>query len=408
MITRRSFIILLTLGLVTLAGCGTRSVELVLVAPDLAMDRDVAETLARYVGEESGIRIRLVPRPDGQTPVEAVASGHADLAFAANLQTYRPDITTIMPVYPTVLHFLVRDDRASTKFEEMFSGARIYGGNEGAASLEVVTRLLDFFGVSVDQVTFVGQEARDQADIVVVYAPVLPNQVPELEGFRLVSFGRPDDIGHGGLLDRATLFNPYMRPFIIPVGTYGNLTPEPVATVAVDKLLVARPDLDEAVAYDLVAEVLRLRPALASARPSVLGNLDDDFGDGHFSFSLHPGSRAYVDRDEPTWVERYSGVAEVLVTLFVASISGLIAVINVYRIRRKNRIDRFYGEVFAIREAVSKTASAEERAAAIRSLKQLQKRAYDMLVDEKLAADNSFQIFISLSNDAIREMSDRK
>jgi hypothetical protein len=37
----------------------------------------------------------------------------------------------------------------------------------------------------------------------------------------------------------------------------------------------------------------------------------------------------------------------------------------------------------------------------------LQDRAYDMLIHEKLAADESFRIFITLSNDIIAELDDR-
>jgi hypothetical protein len=231
--------------------------------------------------------------------------------------------------------------------------------------------------------------------------------VPGLEGFRLVSLGTPDDIGRGGVIDRAMLMTPQMRPFIIPEGTYGDMTPRPVATVAIDKLLVARADTPEAVAYDLISEVFRLRPALMSEQPSVFGRLDDDFDQSHFSFSLHAGARAYVDRNEPSWMERYSGVAEVLVTLLVALVSGTFAAVNIYRIRRKNRIDEFYDAVFAIRQRLCDSTDAAARAAGIDELRSLQKRAYDMLVDEKLAADDSFQIFVSLSNDAIRELGTR-
>jgi hypothetical protein len=36
----------------------------------------------------------------------------------------------------------------------------------------------------------------------------------------------------------------------------------------------------------------------------------------------------------------------------------------------------------------------------------LQNTAFDLLVDEKLAADESFRIFITLSNDVLQQLSD--
>lgn len=390
-----------------LGGCSPGTTELDMIAPDLEVDREIAETLAALVAEESGIRIRLVDRPEGQTVIEALASGYAELAIAENNLAYRPDVTTIMPLYPTVLHFLVRSEQLGTDYVAVFSGARIFAGAEGSTSRLLVERLLTFIGVPSDQVTFLKGSERSEADVIVVHAPVKPGLVPGLEGFRLVSLGTPEEIGRGGIIDRVMLMNPQMRPFIIPAGTYGDIAPEPVATVAIDKLLVARADVPEAVAYDLISEVFRLRPALLSEQPSVFGRLDDNFDQAHFAFSLHTGARAYVDRNEPSWMERYSGVAEVVVTLFVASLSGVFAAVNIYRIRRKNRIDEFYHAVFAVRQRAGDSADRAARAAAIDELRALQKRAYDMLVDEKLAADDSFQIFVSLSNDAIRELGTR-
>jgi TRAP-type uncharacterized transport system substrate-binding protein len=58
--------------------------------------------------------------------------------------------------------------------------------------------------------------------------------------------GKAEDIGSGSSVDAAVLLNPHFRPFVIPIGTYGTLTPEPAVTVAVDKILVARRDLDSA------------------------------------------------------------------------------------------------------------------------------------------------------------------
>ena len=79
--------------------------------------------------------------------------------------------------------------------------------------------------------------------------------------------GTPQEIGNGGTVDAAVLLNPHFRPFVIPVGTYGESTPEPIVTIAVDKILVTRSDLDSAVVYDLISDILRLRPALAAKRP---------------------------------------------------------------------------------------------------------------------------------------------
>jgi len=175
-------------------------------------------------------------------------------------------------------------------------------------------------------------------------------------------------------------------------------------TLAVDKMLVARRDVPATVIYDLIGEILRLQPALAASNPLLFHALDDDFDSTDSTFILHPGSLAYTRRDEPSVYERYSGIAEVAVTMFFALLSGVFAGVRIYNIRRKNRIDKFYSAAIALRQTIHESTPMDERRDAISRLRALQTEAFEMLVDEKLAADESFRIFITLSNDIIKEL----
>jgi hypothetical protein len=199
-----------------------------------------------------------------------------------------------------------------------------------------------------------------------------------------------------------------MSAFVIPVDTYKNMVPEPVVTLAVDKLLVANPDVPAAAIYDLISEIRRLQPALASNRPMLFAHLNEEFDAGNSTFVLHPGSQAFTQRDEPDVYERYSGVAEVLVTLVIGLVSGTYAIVQIYNRRRKNRIDVFYTRAIAIRDSITVDSSGSERAAAIEEVRKLQNSAFAMLVDEKVAADDSFRIFVTLSNDILTELGARR
>jgi hypothetical protein len=274
----------------------------------------------------------------------------------------------------------------------------------------MLTEIMEGMALRAEDIDFVdGTEALP--DVSVVYVPVMPENIRAvLEGFgatgryRLLSFGSPDEIGTGSVVDRAVLLNPRLQPFVIPVGTYGDIPEEPVLTLAVDKLLVARPGLDAASVYDLIGEIRRLQPALAASYPLLFSGLREEFDAAGSSFVLHPGAQAFTQRDAPTFYERYSGVAEVLVTLVIGLISGGYAIIQIYNRRRKNRIDGFYKEVMAVRDSVSERSPAAERSAAVERVRALQNEAFDMLMREKLAADESFRIFVTLSNDIIAQL----
>jgi len=258
-----------------------------------------------------------------------------------------------------------------------------------------------------DAYSYVEQPAAgtaDSPDVVVVFAPISPQRVAQLDGYRLFSIGSPADIGTGSAIDAATALNPPLRPYIIPATLYGDATPEPIVTVAVDKLLVARSDLDPSVVYDLVNEIRRLRPALAATRPGLFEQLADDFDVSRSTFVVHAGTQDFLQRSEPTIYERYSGVAEVVVTLLIALVSVMVAGIRIFNMRRKNRIDRFYAAAIQIRDSIGDASNNNDRAQAVDKVRDLQNDAFDQLVDEKLAADESFRIFITLSNDILVQL----
>lgn len=397
--------------LLVLSGCAEQGNTFRLLVPAQPFDREVAAELVDVFEQNSRHRIELVPMPAGfETALDALESGHADLALTSNTQLFRQGITTVMPFYPTVLHILVRRERSAGSAEELLRGATVNAGPVGSASRQLMSEIMTGLDIAAGDVTFVDSAAA-LPDVNLVYLPISPEQIrgvlehADIAGrYRFLSFGSPEDIGTGGEVDRAVLLNPRLSPFVIPVGTYGDLPEVPVLTLAVDKLLVSRPDLDSAMVYDLIGEIRRLQPALAAKRPFLFRDLGAEFDASGSTFVLHPGSQAFAVRDEPTFYERYSGVAEVLVTLVIGLISGGYAVVQIYNRRRKNRIDGFYADVMKIRDSINERSSANERAAAVERVRELQNTAFDMLISEKLAADESFRIFVTLSNDIVDQI----
>jgi DNA-binding transcriptional LysR family regulator len=65
--------------------------------------------------QNSRHRIEVVPVPAGfETPLDALEAGYADLALTSNAQPYRKGITTVMPLYPTVLPYTCCEGPPST------------------------------------------------------------------------------------------------------------------------------------------------------------------------------------------------------------------------------------------------------------------------------------------------------
>lgn len=390
--------------LLSASACDTPRHDLELVTPASPVDREIAQELTSLLNGESSFHLTMTASPmTGRKALEAIVDGDADIALVSNYLEFRDDIATIMPLYPTVLHIAHRNGTDVQVGPDMFRGKTVYAGEEGSASRQLFERITEGMGLGRDDYEFIA-DSSTLPDVAVVFGPISPERFLQLPGYVLSSLGSPQDIGSGGIIDAAVLLNPSFISFIIPEGTYGPATPGPVVTVAVDKILVARSDLDESLVYDLINDVLRLRPALAGMRPGIFQQLTEDFDTSRSTFIVHPGTQAYLQRSEPTVYERYSGVAEVVVTLIIALVSALYAVLSVLRARRKNRIDRFYLEIIDIRNSCKGSTDPAELQQAIARIEQLQDEAFDLLVHEKLAADESFRIFVTLSNDVLRKL----
>jgi hypothetical protein len=221
----------------------------------------------------------------------------------------------------------------------------------------------------------------------------------------MFSLSDPDAIGAGSPVDAMTLMNPALQPFILPSGVYGELTPHPIVTVAVDKILVTTTETDEPTIYDLANHIERLRPALTALNPAAFRA--SDHSTNQYTYMFHPGAQAFRARDEPNLLERYSGVAEVTITLLIGVISGMYAVAQIYGRRRKNRIDRFYAEVLALRKYGLSASDNETREQTIRDLMSLEEQAFERLINEEIAADDSFRIFTELNKEAIEDVRNR-
>ena len=390
--------------LVLLTGCARSPADLRFVTPISPIDQKIATDFVDLLDRESAVRIELTPTPLSETlALDALASGTADIALVSNNMPFRKGIATVMPLYPTVLHIGYTGDANVMDGPEALKGSTVFAGPPGSASRLMFERIVKRLGLSEEDFSYVDVE-DEIPDVVVVFAPISPDRLAEYPEFKLSSLGSPQGIGQGSLVDAAVLLNPTLRPFVIPVGTYGDATPEPVLTVAVDKMLVARTSLERLVVYDLINEIHRLRPAISAQRPGLFQDFSDDLDTGRSTFILHPGTLAYLQRSAPSVYERYSGIAELAVTVLIALVGAIFAGIRFFRRRRKNRIDTFYSETIRLRNSVTEEGGLEERAAVIAKIRQLQNTAFELLIDEKLAADESFRIFVTLTNDALQQL----
>ena len=401
---RRRPLFILAIATSILFACEPAPTELRLITPKSPLGQDIAADFASLLGDNSGVNITLVPAPEDEpTVLASLASGAGDLAIITDIMPFRDDVATVMPLFPTVLHVVYRKGRAASNADELLMGANVYAGPPGSSARFMLEQVSIRNGLAEDGFTYV-DSVEEEPDVIVVFAPISPDRLRGFSNYQMYNMGKPEDVGTGAAIDSITLLQPRFEAFVIPTGTYGALTPEPILTISVNQLLVARRDLDRTVAYDLVHDLVGLRPALVALRPGLFSDVSGDFDPSTSTFIIHSGALDYIQRDAPSVYERYSGIAEVMVTILVGVISAGFAGMRIYRMRRKNLIDTFYSAVIAIKKTIDDSITAKQREEKTREIRTLQLEAFDLLVDEKLAADESFRIFITLSNDVLRQL----
>ncbi len=106
---RHSQLFLLAVAATLLLGCGQSQTELRLITPKSPIDQLIAKDFAKLLGRESAVNIALVPTPeDEETVLDSLAPDDGDIAIITNNMPFRPDIATVMPLYPSVLHIAYR------------------------------------------------------------------------------------------------------------------------------------------------------------------------------------------------------------------------------------------------------------------------------------------------------------
>ncbi len=380
-----------------------------LVLPIVPIDREIADEFALLLDEQADVTIRQVQlsEPD-KGELHALLQGEADLAMVSNKAAFHPDIMTVIPLYPRVLHIAHRVGLAADDLETLLLAGSVDAGPPGSTARQFLEQSLSLFEMAAEQIRFVDTDGC--ADVIVLYAPISSKVSAPLEQcgeYLLFSLGDLDELGRGSLVDALMLQNPRVRPFVIPRRIYGDLAPDPLVTLAVDQLLVAHESVPEADIYDLMSEIQRLQHAIADQHPAIFDNLSESFSGSKSTFALHQGTQSFIERDEPDLIERYSGVAEVLVTLFVGIVSGGYAMFRLYQVRQKDRIDRFYEQILSIRDSLAGENPPDYESVRVQ-VRDLQDRALTLLIDEKLAGDESFRIFIELGNDLLDDVRSHK
>ena len=376
----------------TLSACEWRSQQIRIHSRgSLAIEPEVMQLV---FDEQSGLHPVSASLPDGMPCVEALAADLADLCLEDNSATFVEGVRAVLPIHESVLHVFMRDDFEPADPERPLKGTSVHVLDSASAGLDLVQFLADRQGLKPGDYTLANALEPVELDVILYLGPIDPlNRKLHFPGYQLVSADSSLSLKLRLSNESLSYTIPNMVPVMIPRHTYdlpGN--DKPVQTVAVDTLLLTRKTVPEDVIYKLAKVLVQQKPRFTAISPHLFAGISESFDPLELSFPLHDGARRYLEREEPSLIERYAEMINMLAYLAVMVVSGFLGLARWRARRKKDRIDVFYLKVLAIQGR----AREEDHRRLRKELQELEEEAFASLIAEKLAADESFRIFTDL------------
>ncbi len=350
--------------------------------------------------------------------------GKADFAIAQN-DTRATDflkesmsitdsrIRTIMPLFPEILYIIHADTINPKDLKDLIVGRKIGLGPANSGTSIFFKKLLNHFGIDSTQYQTIHKKWSENLisqdiDVSVTVSGFNSPQVISMlknQNCKIFSLSNIDLFKRGSSVEGFCLNYPSSRPYIIPENTFGSKPSQPVVTIAIDAVLLCQTSIDKNTVYEITREIYKQKNILAEMDP-LLSAITDQYDRNILSFPLHEGTLMYLERNKPSFLERYAEIFSVIISILIALAGAGAALIKIHNTRKKNRVDVYYRKLIEIEKKYDDDTNYTD-IEALNEIKELKKKGVQQLIDEKLSANESFNIFLNLSNTLINKIHHR-
>lgn len=385
-------------------GCSTTSKDYQILGSIEDPQNELALAIATVLNQTGKEKMTVRPGIGSLASLDSLEQGKADFGIVDNCARYSDRVTSVMPLYPQVLHILHRRYLNSRSLKELMEGHKVFAGLPASGTYHFVDQLIADFNIDRKSVYFVDIVDFFQAEVIFSFTDLLTNdELMDLKEYKLFSIDLVDNLGKGSLAESICTRHPQFQPYVISRDLYGDFSEGPVLTVAVDAVLVCRSNLKADLIFGIIKVLHENRRDIISINP-LLHHFSGDFNPERLTYRLHEGARNYLDRYEPTFVERHAELLSVVVTVILALASAFYTVSQWQRAKKKNKIDVYYKKLMSLRGEVFSAHTAAQVVELDKSLRVLQEETVELVIKEKLMADESFSIFLNLCTIVTEEM----
>lgn len=322
------------------------------------------------------------------------------------------NIRTVLPLYDQVLFIIYRNQDHQDNLYDLLKGKRVGFGKENGGDAWLVKKIFDYLGIpdsiytsvysSYDK-NIVGNEIDISCSVTSYNNPRIVEML-EYGNNKMFSFENSSNMDYlGSAVNGIGLKNTTLSQFIIPKRSYGMYPKQPVLTICTQAVLVCHKNLHEDITHKMIEDIITHKTLISNTNP-IYDKISENFDPHRLRFPLHLGVKIYFDRNKPGFLEKYAEVMALIVTILALVFGGISSLRNWQRMKKKNRIDVYYQKVIDLDNKIIATADEQELRSLENKLFALRDNAFEQLIQERLIADESFNIFLRLMEASIRRI----
>ena len=377
----------------------------------------MTETAAVLRRHSDTVRLRVLPTRGSSLNMAMLSAGRVELATVRSDTPVASNVRTVADLFPDYFQLITAPGITLASINDL-EGIKVAIPPHGTEQNRTFHMLLDHYDVEASNVrwramTFAaGTRALMQGSVDALFT------VRSLRDGALVRLFEDASLSRTKLgivpIDQApaiALKRPFITTAVIPRGAYTGRNPTPsrdVVTGSVIRILVSREDVPEEALTELAAVMfghrldLTTRFALAAAVREP-GRLTDQSA----SAPTHDGVQAWIDRDEPSFLQENAEPIALVVTVLSILASMAFALRARLSSVRKNRLDAYNYDLLDIGE---KARVANDMA----ELVTLREEHYAVLerivraLDTDEVTEEGFQSFSLLWDGVRRVIEDRR
>ena len=330
---------------VTIAGgpAGSESLALVTAIAEVLNEADQGFVIRVFESGGSSENLRLLSR------------GRIDMGTIQADTPVPEGVSGVTVLYGDAYHLIARDDAEITSFSDL-PGHRIAIPPKTSGQYNSFWFLAQHYGLKPESLNALPMAeeaanfAMEQGQVDAIFRVRAPGNefIRELIGdkkLHLVPIEQSEALA---------LRQPAISPGVIPLGSYRGAPALPafnLPTAVLDRLLVARSDLNTTLVYTVTKAIYERRSDIheLSKLSGFIAPLPED---AESVIPAHPGARSFFDREKPGFMQQNARLASAMLYLAAIVCSALLALRSVWVKSRRLRMHQFNRRLMAIAAAV--------------------------------------------------------